>query len=146
MASRAARAAAAYMALKAAGDLMDHAGQHDTWAADKGKPGLEGVKACATHVAVYVAGQAAALYSTNRALGLRLHPRRAALALAVSGVTHYLIDRQAGHWADPTPRGVVRLTQPMTRGWLQRDPKAAYFLDQSWHHTCIALAAVIAGR
>ncbi|MFD0405541.1 hypothetical protein [Kitasatospora sp. NPDC127116] len=70
-----------------------------------------------------------------------------AAALAVSAITHYLADRQGGHWRDEKPRGVVRLAHATgSRAWLQRDPQAGYLLDQSWHKGWIAIAALIAAR
>jgi hypothetical protein len=81
----------------------------------------------------------------NRRLGLGLRPGRTAVALAISAVTHYIADRQGGHWRDEHPRGIVRLAA-MTghAGWLQRDPGAGYLLDQSWHKAWIAVSAVVA--
>jgi hypothetical protein len=86
-----------------------------------------------------------ALLAADRLLGLNLSPRRAAAALAVSAVTHYVADRQGGHWRDEHPRGVVQLAAVTGhRGWLKRDPGAGYLLDQSWHKGWIAVAAMVA--
>lgn len=146
MTSTAARFAAAYAALTASHEVADHWVQIDAQATAKGQPGPDGARACAAHVATYTATQAAALYAADRLLGLRLDWRRAALGLAVSAVTHYIADRQGGHWRDPEPRGVVKLAAATGHaGWLQRDPGAGYLLDQSWHKGWIAVAAVIIG-
>lgn len=145
MTSSAARFAAVYAALTASHEVADHWVQIDTQAGAKGKPGREGAVACAKHVATYTATQALALAATSRAIGLQLSPRRAALALAVSAATHYVADRQGGHWRDEKPRGLVRLAAATGHaGWLQRDPGAGYLLDQSWHKGWIAIAAAIA--
>jgi hypothetical protein len=141
----AARFAAAYAALTASHEVADHWVQIDTQATTKGKPGPEGAKACAKHVATYTATQALALAAADRLLGLRLDWRRAALGLAVSAVTHYVADRQGGHWRDPEPRGVVRLAAVTGHaGWLARDPGAGYLMDQAWHKGWIAVAALVA--
>ncbi|NUP18377.1 MAG: hypothetical protein HOZ81_20295 [Streptomyces sp.] len=141
----AARFAAAYAALTAAHEVADHWVQVDTQAVTKGEPGGEGARACAAHVATYTATQAAALYAVNRATGMRLSWKRAALGLAVSAATHYIADRQGGHWRDDKPRGIVRLAAATGHaGWLQRDPNAGYLMDQSWHKGWIFIAALIA--
>jgi hypothetical protein len=143
----AARFAAAYAVLTASHEVADHWVQIDAQAVAKGKPGPEGAKACAAHVATYTATQGAALLAADRVLGLRLNWRRAALGLALSAATHYIADRQGGHWRDKHPRSVVRLAAVTGHaGWLERDPGAGYLLDQSWHKGWIAVAAVLAAR
>lgn len=145
MTNRAAQFAAVYAALTASHEVADHWVQRDSEAVAKGKPGEEGVRACVSHVATYTATQAAAVYAVQRATGMRLSWRRAALGLAVSAVTHYVADRQGGHWRDPEPRGVVRLAAVTGHaGWLSRDPGAGYLMDQAWHKGWIAVAAAIA--
>ncbi|MGQ4353209.1 hypothetical protein ACN6LJ_001299 [Streptomyces drozdowiczii] len=102
--------------------------------------------ACARHVATYTASQALTLYAANRVLGLGVNRRRALAGLAISAVTHYVADRQGGHWRDEQPRGIVRLAARTGHaGWLQRDPGAGYLLDQSWHKGWIAIAAAVIG-
>ena len=145
MTNRAAQFAAAYAALTASHEVADHWIQVDRDAVAKGGQGSAGRVACARHVASYTATQAAALYGVQRATGMRLSWKRAALGLAVSAVTHYVADRQGGHWRDENPRGVVRLAASTGHaGWLQRDPNAGYLMDQSWHKGWIAVAAAIA--
>lgn len=145
MTSSAARFAAVYAVLTAAHDVGDHWVQRDAEATVKGQPGPAGARACAIHVATYTATQGAALYAANRLLGLQLTPRRALAGLAVSALSHYVADRQGGHWQDPHPRGVVKLAAITGHtGWLQRDPGAGYLLDQSWHKGWITIAAAIA--
>jgi hypothetical protein len=139
------RFAAAYATLTASHEVADHWVQIDSQAMAKGGPGWPGRLACASHVATYTATQGLALLAADRLLGLRLSPRRVAAALAVSAGTHYLADRQGGHWRDGTPRGIVRLAAGTGHsGWLQRDPGAGYLMDQSWHKGCIWAAALIA--
>lgn len=145
MTNRAAQFAAVYAALTASHEVADHWVQIDAQAVAKGKPGTEGVRACAAHVATYTATQAAALYAVQRATGMRLSWRRAALGLAVSALTHYVADRKGGHWRDEQPSGVVRLAAVTGHaGWLARDPGAGYLMDQSWHKGWIAMAAAVA--
>lgn len=139
----AARFAAAYAALTAAHEVGDHWIQTDRLAMAKGKSA--GALACAEHVATYTATQAAALLAVQRATGMRLSWRRAALGLAVSAATHYIADRQGGHWRDVQPRGIVRLAASTGHaGWLQRDPNAGYLMDQAWHKGWIFIAALVA--
>jgi hypothetical protein len=141
----AARFAAAYAVLTASHEVADHWVQIDAQATVKGQPGAVGRKACAAHVATYTATQGAALLAADRLLGLRLNWRRAAIALAVSAVTHYVADRQGGHWRDDEPRGVVKLAAETGHaGWLERDPGAGYLMDQAWHKGWIAVAAALA--
>lgn len=142
--SRTARFAAVYAVLTASHEVADHWVQLDGQATRKGDPGQAGARACAAHVASYTATQAAALWAADRALGLGLSPRRALAALAVSALTHYVADRQGGHWADKQPQGIVRLAAPGHRGWLERDPSAGYKMDQAWHKGWIAVAAMVA--
>jgi hypothetical protein len=145
--NHAARFAAAYAVLTASHEVADHWVQIDAQATAKGLPGPAGAQACASHVATYTATQGLALLAADRLLGLRLDWRRAALGLAVSAVTHYAADRQAGHWREPHPRGVARLAAVTGHaGWLERDPGSPYLLDQAWHKGWLAVAAaVVAG-
>jgi hypothetical protein len=143
--TRAARFSAVYAVLTASHEVGDHWSQIDAQATAKGEPGRAGAKACASHVASYTATQALALLAADRFLGLGVGWRRAAAALAVSAVTHYAADRQAGHWRDENPRGVARLAAVTGHaGWLERDPGSPYLLDQSWHKGWIAVAAAVA--
>lgn len=141
----ASRFAAAYAALTAAHEVGDHWAQTDAQAVAKGTSGSEGAQACARHVATYTATQAVALVFTAKVTGMKLHTGRALSALALSALTHYVADRSAGHWKDTDPTGVPALAHITgSGGWLQRDPNAAYLLDQSWHKGWIFLAALVA--
>ncbi|MEW2068426.1 hypothetical protein [Streptomyces sp. NPDC007346] len=143
---RAARFAAVYALLTAAHEVGDYIVQSNTDAQAKGKPGREGAAACARHVTTYSLTQAASLLAANRALGLRLDPRRTAAALALSAITHYAVDRCAGHWADDTDDAplLVRIAHKDKSGWLKSDPYAGALLDQAWHKGWVAVAAAIA--
>ncbi|MDI9836237.1 DUF3307 domain-containing protein [Streptomyces sp. KAU_LT] len=145
--SPAARTAVVHAALQAAHEIGDYLVQRDTDATTKGHPGHQGRAACARHCLTYTATQALALYAANQLLHLRLRPGRAVAGLALSGLTHYAIDRCAGHWADTgpdTPALVRAVHATGKRTWLQRDPGAPALLDQALHKGCIALAAVLA--
>ena len=145
MTTAAARFAAAYAVLTASHEVADHWVQWDHSARHKGDRGPRGAAQCAAHVASYTATQALALYAADRYLQLGLNPRRAAAALAVSAVTHYVADRQGNHWRDEHPRGIVRLAAATGHaGWLKRDPGSGYLMDQAWHKGWIAVAAMVA--
>lgn len=145
----AARFATAYAALMAGHEVGDYIVQTDAQAGAKGAHTHEGRMACASHVASYTATQGAALAVLNRRLGLGITPGRAALGLAVSAGTHYLVDRCAGQWSDASDMApaLVRLAHRSGKGgWLQRDGGAGALLDQAIHKGCILVAAaVIAG-
>ncbi len=139
-ANRAAAFPAVYALLRVAADVADHWVQSDHQAQHKAKPGAEGHKALAGHVASYTATQAAALLVGNRVLGLGLRPRSMAAALALSASTHYLIDRR---WpvrkaAEATGKGAFyELGGPLG---------GAYLLDQATHHLAEGFAAYLAVR
>jgi hypothetical protein len=131
---------AVYALLRIAADLGDHWIQTDYQAQHKAKPGIEGHAALAGHVASYVATQGAALLAGNRLLGLGLRPRSIAAALALSGATHYLIDRR---------RPVQRIAEATGKGNfynLGGPLGGAYLLDQATHHLAEGLAAFLAVR
>ncbi|WP_327385034.1 hypothetical protein [Streptomyces sp. NBC_01207] len=146
-ATPAARFAAVSAILLATHEVADHAVQTDRQACAKGRPGREGQAACAGHVASYAAVQAAALWAANRSLGLGLRPGRAAAALAVSALTHYAIDRNAGHWHETGPGAPLLVRAAHATGkasWLTRDPQAPYRYDQALHKGALAAASFIA--
>jgi hypothetical protein len=150
MTSRAARFAAAFASLYAAHQVADHHVQSDRDAQAKGKPGREGQAACARHVASYTATAAAALAFTEKATGAGMRPGRVAAALAVSAVSHYVIDRREPlrRFAEATGHGgFYRLGQPRPG----KDDKpclgtGAYALDQAAHVGFLWLAALIGGK
>ncbi|MEU9245703.1 transcriptional regulator [Streptomyces sp. NPDC048385] len=131
---------AVYALLRVAADTADHWVQSDHQAQHKAKPGREGHTALARHVASYTATQAAALLVGNRVLGLGLRGRSMAAALALSGATHYLIDRRwpVRKLAEATGKGsFYTLGGPLG---------GAYLLDQATHHLAEGIAAFIAVR
>ncbi|MEU7153838.1 hypothetical protein AB0B15_38360 [Streptomyces sp. NPDC045456] len=131
---------AVYALLRIAADLADHAVQTDHQATHKAKAGAEGHTALAGHVASYVATQGAALILGNRLLGLGLRPRGIAAALALSGATHYLIDRR---WPVRRFAEVTRKTNFYDLGG---PLGGAYRLDQAAHHLAEGIAAYLAVR
>lgn len=131
---------AVYALLRVAADVADHWVQSDHQAQHKAKPGAEGHKALAGHVASYTATQAAALVAGNKLLGLGLRPRSMVAALALSGATHYVIDRRwpVRQTAEATGKGsFYELGGPLG---------GAYLLDQATHHLAEGVAAFVAIR
>lgn len=148
--SKAATFAATFAALHAAHQVADHWIQTNRQAADKGKPGWPGRRACAAHVATYTATQGLALAAVQHVTGARISPRRTVAALAVSAVSHYWADRRTTLAAlcEATGRGgFYRLGAP--RPDHDDNPSlgtGAYALDQSFHIAFLyAAALVIAG-
>ncbi|QBZ73549.1 hypothetical protein SEA_MISCHIEF19_64 [Streptomyces phage Mischief19] len=140
MTSTTAKGAAAYAAMRAAAAVADHWVQTGHQAAHKADAGLAGHRAMAGHVASYAASQAAALIAADRLLGIGLKPSRIAAAVAFSAATHWFIDRRwpVKRLADATGKTAFhQLGGPLG---------GAYILDQSAHHMCEAVAAVIAAR
>lgn len=145
--SNAVRFAAVYAVLTAAHEVGDYWAQQDSDAVAKGRPGREGIAACARHVAGYTAVQAAALLAADRGLNLRLNWRRATAGLALSAATHYLADRAADHWNDKSRTApiVARLAHAAGHSpWLIKDPSAGPLMDQAWHKGWVAVAAFVA--
>lgn len=140
MKPQAARFAATYALMRAAADLADHWIQSDFQARHKAAPSPAGHRTLAGHIATYVGTQAAALYAGNRLLGLGLKPSRMAAALAISGATHYLIDRR---W--PVKR-LAEATGKSSFYELGGPLGGAYRLDQAAHHAAETIAAAVAAR
>lgn len=143
--ARAGRVAFVFMALAAAHNYADHWGQDNRDAITKGTPGHEGRAACARHVANLTATKVAALAVAGAATGIRLSPRRVAVAMTLDALTHYVIDRRA-----PLRRLAIALGKADL--YDLGDPTAApcgtgaYALDQSAHLTILAALALYAGR
>lgn len=150
MSARAARFAAAFAALYAAHQVADHHVQRDVEARDKGKPGREGQLACARHVASYTATAAVAMAATCKVTGAGFKPGRVAAALALSAVSHYVIDRREPlrRFAEATGHaGFYQLGAP--RPGRDDNPSlgtGAYALDQSAHTGFLFVAALIAAK
>lgn len=97
----------------------------------------ESWRALAAHVASYHAAQVAGLLIANRALGLKLRPGRVAAGVAISAVTHAVIDRRwpVRWWMDNTGSHDFRVKAG-----------GAMHVDQTLHHTALWVSAlVIAG-
>lgn len=136
-----------FAALYAAHELGDHHIQRDDDAQAKGKPGREGQLACLRHVTSYTATAIVALTATAAVTGRRPHLGRAAAGLALSAITHYIIDRRTplkrfaqatGHarfYALGTPRPGRDDNPVLGTG--------AYALDQSLHIGILYAAALI---
>lgn len=140
---------AVYAALHAADTVADHWVQSDRDACTKGLPGAEGRLACARHVASFTATGALALVAVRTA-GVRPSARRVAAGLAVSAVTHYVIDRRTPlrRLAEATGKGrFYHLGTP--RPDHDDNPclgTGAYALDQAAHTGVrLAVALIIAG-
>jgi hypothetical protein len=138
---------AAFAALYVAHQVADHWVQTDRQAAAKGAADWRGRVACTAHVVTYTATAVVTLAVVVGVLGLPVAPWRVGLGLAVSGVTHWLIDRR---WplvwlADHTgSRAFVRMGKPRDN----HDDNAclgtgAYALDQSAHTLFLFVAALI---
>ncbi|MBO4205282.1 DUF3307 domain-containing protein [Micromonospora echinofusca] len=127
--------AAVFIALYAAHQVGDHWIQTQHQATCKGAPGRRGRVACAAHVVTYTATAVVALAVTAVTLGLALDPGQTVAGLAVSGVSHYVIDRR---------RPLRRLAD-----WLGKDPAwlerggGLYALDQSAHVGFLFAAALV---
>lgn len=162
MTSMAAKAAGAYLAMRTAAHVADHWLQSGHQAMHKADAGLAGHRAMSGHVASYAGAQAVALVAVNRALDMGLKPSRIAAAIALSGATHWFIDRR---W--PVRKAAEALGKTgCKRGGQCADPEhapdgsecnggfhglggplgGAYILDQSAHHLVEALASVLAAR
>lgn len=133
-------AAAVYAAMRAAAGVGDFWLQTSHQAAHKADAGWKGRMVVARHAASYAATQAVALVAADKLLGMGLKPSRIAAAVAISGITHAVIDRRwpVRKLADVTgKRGFHDMGGPLG---------GAFHLDQSAHHLMEAVAAVIAAR
>lgn len=140
--------ATTFAALYAAHHVADHWIQTDRQARDKGRRGSVGRRACAAHVASYTAAGGVALAVTNRVTRADVTPSGAVAALAVSGLSHYWIDRRFTLAALARRCGLggfYRLGAP--RPGHDDNPTlgtGAYVLDQSAHVGMIWAAALVA--
>ncbi len=144
---RAADLGATFAALYAAHQVADHHVQRDHDARDKGLPGRAGQEACLRHVASYTATAVLALAVTAAVTGRRPHLGRVAAGLALSAVSHYVIDRREPlrRFAVATGHtGFYALGAP--RPGRDDNPSlgtGAYALDQSAHVGFLFAAALI---
>jgi hypothetical protein len=136
-----------FAALYAAHQVADHHVQRGHDAMTKGLPSAEGRWACARHVASYTATAAVALGAAHLTTGARPRYARLVAGLAVSAVSHYVIDRRAPlkRFAELTGNagfynlGVSRPGRDDHTG----PGTGLYALDQSAHVGFLFLAALI---
>jgi hypothetical protein len=127
--------AAVFAGLFCAHHLADHWIQTQHQADCKGRPGWSGRLACAAHVGTYTLTAAAALAVLSLVLSLPLPLVQTVAGLAVSGVSHYLIDRR-------TPLRRVADWLGKDPAWLERGG-GLYALDQSAHILFLFIAALV---
>lgn len=143
----AAKLGAVFAALFAAHQVADHHVQRSSQAQAKGLPGVEGRAACVQHVASYTATAAVAVAAASCVTRTRLPVGRTLAGLALSAVSHYVIDRREPlrRWAEWTGHaGFYQLGMP--RPGRDDNPSlgtGAYALDQSAHIGFLYLAALI---
>lgn len=139
--------AAVFAALYAAHQVGDHWVQTQLQACRKGEPGWAGRLACARHVATYTVTGLVAILAVAAATGLQLHPGKLAAGLAVSAISHYIVDRR-------TPLRRIAGWTGSSRFWALGQPRpghddnptlgtGAYALDQSWHVGWLLVAALV---
>jgi hypothetical protein len=124
-----------FAALYAAHMVADHWVQTQRQACGKGRPGWPGRRACAAHVATYTVTALVALLVVAWRTGAGLSPVATAAGLAVSALTHYLVDRRA-----PLRAMATRLGKDP--GWLEGGG-GLYLLDQSWHVGWLLISALV---
>lgn len=135
-----------FAALYAAHQVADHHVQRSRDACTKGLPGREGQMACARHVASYTATAGLALAAAHTA-GVRMQPGRVAAGLALSAISHYVIDRRTPlkRFAELTGNaGFYQLGAP--RPGRDDNPTlgtGAHALDQAAHVGFLYAAALI---
>lgn len=139
--------AAAFAALFAAHQFADHWVQTSRQSARKGLPGWPGRRACAAHVAWYTAAAALAVVAMTTSTGGTIPVSRTVAGLAVSGVSHYWIDRRTtlAILAEAVGKGeFYRFGAP--RKGHDDNPgigTGAYALDSSAHVLMLFVAALV---
>lgn len=139
--------AAVFAALLVAHQVADHWIQTDGQAAGKARPGWRGRAACTGHVATYTVTALVALVPVAWLLGVHLPAGHLAAGLAVSGITHWVIDRRWPLvWLAQRAGSArfVRLGAP--RPGHDDNPSlgtGAYALDQSAHYLFLFIAALV---
>lgn len=128
----------AYAALQAGHHAGDYLLQSDHQALTKGHSGRAGRRACAGHVASLTAAQALLLAGAAVVTEIGLDPVAAVLALAVNAASHFWIDRRS------TLRGLVLITEPITRKKGFYESGGSAHMDQAAHGVWLLGAALIA--
>src|ERR1043165_3320300 len=142
--------AAIFAVLYVAHQVADHWVQTSPQACGKKQPGWAGRLACGKHVATYTATLSLVLLAAAWVFGLSLDLAATVAGLAVTAVTHYLLDRSQNLARLASLLGLAgffRLGLP--REGRDDNPglgSGAYALDQSAHLLFLAVtAAIIAG-
>ena len=142
--------AAIFAVLYVAHQVADHWVQTSPQACGKKQPGWSGRLACGRHVATYTATLTVFLLAATWVFGLSLNLPATASGMAVTAVTHYLLDRSQNLARLAKAVGLAgffRLGLP--RPGHDDNPglgTGAYALDQSAHLVFLAVtAAIIAG-
>jgi len=141
------RVGGVYAALHAGHTVGDYWVQTNHQAQVKGKPGIDGQHACATHVAALTVTQAAFIAIACAATGERVSARRTAVGLAVNAASHYAIDRRDHGVMPPLCRALRRFgKEDFAEVGKPGLASGAAYLDQAWHiGWCAISAAIIAG-
>jgi len=137
-----------YAALHAGHTVGDYWTQTSRCAEVKGKPGKDGQRACAIHVATLTATQAVFLAMACVATGERLSARRVVAGLAVNAISHYAMDRR-DHGVMPHLCRALRRYGKEDFAQVGKGSLAsgAALLDQAFHIGFLAIAAaLIAGN
>ncbi|MFI0224062.1 transcriptional regulator [Streptomyces lydicus] len=146
--------AAVFIALYVAHSVGDHWVQTSCQSADKGKPGWIGRLAGARHVATLTATKLALLLPAAALLGLNLSVLGLTVGMGMDAVTHWWADRRSTlAWlAKVTGKAefyslgtAAHPAHPVTAkgGPAAHLGTGAYALDQSFHHLCLLVAALI---
>lgn len=137
-----------YAALHAGDQIGDYWVQTNWCAQVKGRPGVEGRRACAIHVATLTATQAALLGLACAATGERLSARRVVAGLAVNAVSHYAMDRRDHGVMPHLCRALRRYgKEEFAERGKPGLASGAALLDRAWHIGWDAIsAAIIAGK
>lgn len=125
----------AFVALYASHMVADHWVQTQHQANAKGLAGWIGRLACACHVATYTATQLIAFLVAAAVLHLPYRVGWLAAGLAVSAISHYVVDRR-------TPLRWMADKLGKDEYWLIHGG-GMYALDQSWHIGWLFAAALV---
>lgn len=138
--------AATGLALYAAHHVGDYWIQTDHQAAHKGEAGAHGRRACLLHVLSYLLTQSIFLSVMAWVLDLEGGNGAVLLAMAISGVTHYMADRREHGLMFKLARLIPGKARFLAYGG-QHGFGGAWALDQSWHifWGVFVAALVIAG-
>lgn len=127
--------------------LADHAGQPSSWATTKGDHNHQGRAVCAKHTVVVTLLQGLAVTALALITGLTLNPLAVAAALALTGWSHYWIDRRTtahGLFVAIGKSEFAALGTP--RPGHDDNPSlgtGSYRMDQDWHIAWIAITCLV---